>query len=686
MKAKLIGVLVAVAALFIGAVLWRTDSFVYGDRMSWVEAQTRTQLGAMSNSLAGELKSLQRMVATLTPENFQKGKVNWNSLKPYFAAASFTMNGESLEPQVFLGKENSKAASWDKDFVKSVVGTVEGKSSDMRFYVKPFRDAKNGRYVALIFLSGNRAYALFGSGEIFQSLIDAQKGSLSTFSIVTGSGLTVGHPIPEYLGTVMRDDPVFMEAQKSGSSHGSNTFATKAGELFGMYEVVPQSNLVVLSSAALSETMKGRSGLWWQFLLLGCGLILVGIGAVLWVVVPAEKQIETLTEELQAAQSKTAPAAPTAKVIMPDPEIVHKEKVQASMRVASALAHEMRGPLASILGYSQMILAKSPEPEIVKSTDSILREARAARSVLDKLLGYAGEKEQEKNSMKVEGPLAKTLKEMEALFTQKGVKIIKNIQETSNLDLHVDELIRALRNILQNSVEAMERMAKKEIKIDLFEDAEGIHLDIQDSGEGIDPQNMDKIYDPFFTTRSFHNHMGLGLSVAFGILKEHHADLKVESQRAHGTKISILFKKVVAESVMIEKEEPVIIAADLLKPLEKPPQPEVTNSPLDVNIDAMLDFPDEAPVATVDSAATVKVESLLMPQNAFAGEDMKMVENIIDDGATVAIEGPTPAELEMMNDEVIPSNHIAPPTRVAQQKVSKLDAYQVEIRRPGKRI
>lgn len=750
MKVKLIAVLVAVAALFIGAVLWRTDSFVYGDRMSWVESQTRTQLGAMNHSLATELKSLQRVVSTFNAENFQKGKLNWNSLAPYYAAASFSVSGGNLEPQVLLTKENSKAANWTKEFVKSALGSIAGRTADLRFYVKPFQDSQHGRYVGLLFLEGGKAYALFGSGEIFQSLIDAQRGALSAFSIVTSTGLTVGHSVPEYLGTVMRDDPVFKDAQQSGSSHGSNTYKLKSGDLYGMYEMVPQSNLLVISSAPLKETMKGRAGLWWQFLLMGCGLALVGVAGVLWIVMPTEKQLDQLEHQLAEAKAKPAAPAVPEKVIALDPEIAQKEKVEASMRVASALAHEMRGPLASILGYSQMILAKEPGSEIVQSTESILRETRAARGVLDKLLGYAGEEVKEKNSMKLEGPLVKALKGLETTFAQKGVKLVKNIQDTSAIDLHVDAVIRALTNILQNSVEAMERMAKKEVKVDLFEDAEGIHMVIEDTGEGIESHNVEKIFDPFFTTRSFHNHMGLGLSVAFGILKEHNAEVRVESQRGQGTKVIVLFRKLQTQAVLKApevKEEVVMISPELPQLKEESVHREEAEvqfaevqattppaSPLDVNIDSLLELPEVAPVQeaaeavreesempTVVAAApvteplkpTIPPAPVAKPSSSsstslfgddeitfidgFLGEEVKPksapAAPVVEEKTATPVVAksedlgvPTSAELAAMDDELTPVNFIAPPKGPAKQKTSKLDSYHVEIRRPGKRI
>ena len=82
----------------------------------------------------------------------------------------------------------------------------------MRFYLKAFQDAQKGRYVAVLFLDGNQAYALFGSGENIQSLIDSQKGTAAEFSIVNLSGLTIGHPVPDYVGTILSENPLLKEA------------------------------------------------------------------------------------------------------------------------------------------------------------------------------------------------------------------------------------------------------------------------------------------------------------------------------------------------------------------------------------------------------------------------------------------------------------------------------------------
>lgn len=752
MKVKLIVVLVLIATIFIGAVLWRTDSFIYGDRMSWVEAQTRTQVGAINHSIGTELSSLQRQFANMNAEELQRGHVNWTALAPYYGIASLNIRNQEVEPTFFIGKENSKAARWNKEFVKTAIGNLQGRANDTKFFIKPFQDAQRGRYVGLVFIEGNKGYALFGAGEIFQSLIDAQRGSLGSFSIVTSAGLTVGHTIPEYLGTIMRDDPVFKEATKSASSHGSSIFKTKsADEVYGMFENVPRSNLLVLSSSPLKETMKGRSGLWWQFLLMGAGLVLVGLAGMLWVTSSADKEIEDLQNQLLAEKAK-APMVPmqAPKVVAVDPEQAHRERLDASMRVASALAHEMRGPLASILGYSQMILAKTPEAEVVASTDSILRETRAARGVLDKLLGYAGESVQEKNHLKIEGPVVKALKELEPLFSEKGVTVTKDIQDNTALDVNPDSIIKAVQNILRNSVEAMERMAKKEINVKLFEDADGVHLQISDCGEGIEPANIEKIFDPFFTTRSFQNHMGLGLSVSFGIFKEHNADVQVESQRGQGTTVKAVFKKQQTAAVLkapatvaeVAAQEEVVMIQDLPKLKEESSQraeaetafektqAEVAeaaeaakpSSPLDVNIDSLLELPEQ-----VDAVAIKKVKTKKTPATSnneftfidgFLGEEAVEEEESEEEFVQANSLNAVPVEAaasqsEVLDDEKTASgveqvldqepmaaatyahsfddertvvNTITPPKLASTPKTSKLDLYHVEIRRPGKRI
>src|SRR5262249_47594935 len=100
-----------------------------------------------------------------------------------------------------------------------------------------------------------------------------------------------------------------------------------------------------------------------------------------------------------------------------------KERQEASLRIAAALGHELRGPLASILGFGQMILSSSKETSVTEPTELILRETRSVRDVLDKLLAFAGEKTEEKKPAKIETTLAQVLKDFEAKFNQRFIRL-----------------------------------------------------------------------------------------------------------------------------------------------------------------------------------------------------------------------------------------------------------------------
>jgi len=705
MKVKLLTVLGIVIALFISAVCWRVDSFVYGDRLSWVEAQSRTQASSISGAVTAELKSLQRWVSSFNVDTFQKDRISWNLISPYYAVVSFNLNDLNIEPHNLFTRERSAASGWTMDFVKKALGKLDSPAGQgSQIYIKPFQDSNKGHFVALLFVQGNHGYALFGSGEFFQSLIDAQKGSLNSFSLITSSGLTVGHSIPEYVGTVMSDDPIFKEAQRSGASEGTGTFKTDSGNIFGLYEQIPQTNLYVLSSASMKDAMKGRGGLLWQFFLMGCGLGCVGLAAMLFVIVPQEKKTAELEEQLLKVQIEAVVPRKVPnqeKAVLVDPESTQKEKMQAYMRVAGALGHELRGPLTSILGYTQMILAKTQDAELVKSADSILRESRGARDILDKLFSFAGEKTQEKNTMKVEAPLARALKNVDPFITQKGVRLVRNFQETLPLSLNVESLGKAFENILINAVESMERMPKKEIKLDLTEDNQGIYLTIKDCGEGIEADKLDRIFDPFFTTRSFQNHMGMGLAVALGILKEHNAEVQVTSERGKGTEVRIVFKKQMAPPAL----QSVTGNQSVLKaPVAKAPAKETLKEPMKEVVEEVVVMSRELPKmqethpeiqaakdtfigkplaaaaeARPASPTDMDIETLLeMP------EEEALVEVVVDTDAEISLRR-VMAEAPLI-EEKPPA--IAPPKMAAKAKIkeSDLDSYHVEIRRPGKRV
>jgi signal transduction histidine kinase len=117
---------------------------------------------------------------------------------------------------------------------------------------------------------------------------------------------------------------------------------------------------------------------------------------------------------------------------------------------------------------------------------------------------------------------------LSSLIIPANIKIstINHLTVTSML-LDKEQMVQAITNLMKNAIEAMPNGGQ--IEIHLEESDEKIHISIKDSGTGIAKENMDKLFTPFFTTKSVGKGTGLGLPTVYGIVKMHKGDLTVKS-------------------------------------------------------------------------------------------------------------------------------------------------------------
>jgi two-component system NtrC family sensor kinase len=788
MKLRLLIVILVVATLILGVVLWRVDRFVYGDRMAQAESQARSQISSLNQAIRSEIQSARRQLATVNGDTFKKEKTNWNSFQPYYAIALMTTQGGSLAITQMSAKADSPAAAWTPAQLGQYIGFM-GKELEKRGTVllRSFKDPKKNTHVALIFAGGGHAYILVGNGGNFQSLIESQRGSMNSFAIVASDGLTISHAIPEYIGTVMGDSTLLKEIRATGSAQGIGTYQQGKRQVFGMYEQVPGSSAYTISTVAVADLMKGRLSLAWQFVFLAIGVSLIGAAAYFWYEKRNPRGLET---ELPSAVMSAAPAAeilppipsvsmenvitpppmakgqhvasvvtsnstlvaPTAPKTPPPPTggrgnpsgtipapitppDLQQEKAEAYRQVAAAMGQEMRAPLASILGFSQMVLSKTQEPEVVQAVESILREARSSRDVLDKLVTFSGERNSQKSEIKIEGPIMQALKTLDLRIQQKGVHVEKDFQESSPWLMSGGDIVKVFENIFENAIESMERMQDKTLTVSSWESPQGLHVRIVDSGEGIDRENLGKVFDPFFTTRSYANHVGLGLPVAAGILKEHGAQLKIQSQRGKGTQVDIVFPP---ESAAVVKaaDAPFDVPMDLPR-MTAPSAEEISDAMEDTqipaekltdrNVDSLLELPPEEPplkfldgMGFEDEAPTAPLPQVSKPPPVMAqpppkrpphgSSDQQVVVTLEDRKAeTSSTSAPPPfipheepvlEPVQIQTQDPAPSRDaeeeptvIARPSLVIDRpsmvpppaKNSALGSYKVDVKRPGKR-
>jgi PAS domain S-box-containing protein len=213
------------------------------------------------------------------------------------------------------------------------------------------------------------------------------------------------------------------------------------------------------------------------------------------------------------------------------------------------IAHQIRNPVVAIGGYTQRLLKTfSPSPKGKSYLHQILQETKRLETMIQRTEEYVLIPKPTFQKEKIEEVVEAVLQRFSEEASERGISI--NL-ETGALEgegdffMDKDLLAKALYYILENSVEAVTQipMGKKGriVKVSLFGDGENIGVSISDRGEGIPKKKLDRIFEPFFSTRP--NRVGLGLTFAKRVVEEQGGSLRVESRSKKGTTITLTFPK-----------------------------------------------------------------------------------------------------------------------------------------------
>jgi signal transduction histidine kinase len=217
-------------------------------------------------------------------------------------------------------------------------------------------------------------------------------------------------------------------------------------------------------------------------------------------------------------------------------KIVQSEKLAAVGQLGAGIAHEVKNPLAGILGCAQLSLRKAgPGTPLEKNLLLIEKETKRCKSIIENLLKFA---RQEKSVLEpIE--INRVVEDAVAIVTHQlelhQVKIRKAL--AADLPLvrgNANQLQQVLMNLMINAQQAMEgRPGTVTITTDR-PDAERIEIRVIDTGPGVPQEIQGKLFEPFFTTKPRGEGTGLGLAVTYGIVKDHGGEIRLESEPGHG--------------------------------------------------------------------------------------------------------------------------------------------------------
>ena len=229
-------------------------------------------------------------------------------------------------------------------------------------------------------------------------------------------------------------------------------------------------------------------------------------------------------------------------------QLTQSEKLSSIGLLAAGVAHEVNTPLAVISSYTQMLTKQmGADTRISPILEKITKQSFRASEIVNGLLNFSRTGSTEFATLDLHSIVRDT------------VTLIDHQLKTARIDVQLrfdahpalvhgnqGKLQQVMLNLLMNARDAMQRTEHPRMTIATEVDARRILLRISDTGGGISPENLARIYDPFFTTKTQpregeHKGTGLGLAVTYGIMQEHGGKIRAESAQGAGTTFELEF-------------------------------------------------------------------------------------------------------------------------------------------------
>jgi PAS domain S-box-containing protein len=211
-------------------------------------------------------------------------------------------------------------------------------------------------------------------------------------------------------------------------------------------------------------------------------------------------------------------------------KIFQTEKLASLGALSAGVAHEINNPIAVILGFVELLLDKIPEGlGERKIYEAIQRQGNNCKRVVENLLAFARIPEETTSETDLVEDLEKAVDLVANTLVTEKVDLQRRIErDLPKVKGDGPQLQQAFINIINNAIYAMKGGGT--LTVSAFHGDDGVCVAFSDTGEGIPPENRNKVFEPFFTTKEVGEGTGLGLSVSYGIVKTLGGDIAVSSQ------------------------------------------------------------------------------------------------------------------------------------------------------------
>lgn len=257
-------------------------------------------------------------------------------------------------------------------------------------------------------------------------------------------------------------------------------------------------------------------------------------------------------DELTKIELLAGDLAVTLENAMLHRQLIRAEKLASLGQLVAGVAHELNNPLAAVIGYADLLTEEVTDSGSRQKLDNLVREAQRMKRIIQNLLRFARQRTLTHASCRVEPIVREVLALREYHMQSHGVEVTTRMDpELPEVAMNEDELKQILLNIFNNAVDAVQNVQHRKIEIDCAQHGEKVVIRFEDNGPGF--ADINRAFDPFYTTKAVGKGTGLGLSICYGMVKEHGGDIFLKNRWPNGA--SVVIELPLASSVASQLKE-----------------------------------------------------------------------------------------------------------------------------------
>jgi PAS domain S-box-containing protein len=251
-------------------------------------------------------------------------------------------------------------------------------------------------------------------------------------------------------------------------------------------------------------------------------------------------------------------------------ELIQAQKMEALGTLAGGIAHDFNNILGAVVGYAELVKTYvKDDPKVSGYLHGVLQAALRAGDLVKQILTFSRGTEQKKIPLQLSSIVKETLKMLRSSIPT-TIEIKNNIQSEGKVMADPTQIHQIIMNLCTNAYHAMREtggilgISLKDVEVTSkglpgieISAGEYLMLEVSDTGQGMDEETKNKIFEPYFTTKEPGEGTGLGLAVVHGIVKTHNGSISLYSEPGQGTKFHVYLPKVFAkgEAVVPEKDK-----------------------------------------------------------------------------------------------------------------------------------